>query len=104
MKESDIRDEIVQYLEKKGCMVWLDKQAAGKTKYHFKKSAGVPDILGILRDGTFLGIEVKTAKGKVSESQESFISEASKRYAVCFVVRSLDDVLKYEKDNKMDFR
>lgn len=104
MTEAQIRDEIVEYLEKKGVMVWLDKQVAGKTKYHFKKSKGVPDICGILQDGSFLGIEVKTPKGKLSEDQKTFIKRANKRYAVCFVARSLQDVFDYEKKEKIIFR
>lgn len=105
MTESQIRDQIVEYLEAKGCMVWKDKQVVTKPrKGTMHKSSGVPDICGILRDGTFLGIEVKTPKGKASDIQKEFISKANKRYAICFVARSVDDVIKYEKDNRMDFR
>jgi len=34
--------------------------------------SGVPDIIGILPDGKFLGIEIKSPKGKQTESQNLF--------------------------------
>jgi len=55
---------------------------------------GVPDILGILRDGRLLAIEVKTANGRVSPEQAAWIERANHLGAVAFVARSLDDVKK----------
>ena len=101
LKESEIRDQIIEYLEKKGCMVWKDKQPTRKIRHNFSKSHGTPDILGILRDGTFLGIEVKTENGKIKDNQKKFIKKANQRYAVCFVARSLQDVIDYEKKEKI---
>jgi hypothetical protein len=54
---------------------------------------GVPDILGILKDGRFLGIEVKTATGKLSPHQEKFIQSINNTGGVAFVARSVDDVV-----------
>jgi penicillin-binding protein-related factor A (putative recombinase) len=53
---------------------------------------GVPDILGIYK-GRFLGIEVKTATGKVSPEQEKFLENIRKSGGIGFVARSLDDVI-----------
>jgi len=53
---------------------------------------GVPDILGIYK-GQFLGIEVKTAKGKVRPDQEQFLENIRKHGGIGFVARSLDDVI-----------
>lgn len=95
MKESDIREEILAFLKKKGIMVWKDRQYVGKpTRGSQPTSVGVPDIMGVLNDGTFLGIEVKTPEGRISEAQQDFIDRAIERGAMCFVARSLDDVTK----------
>lgn len=53
---------------------------------------GVPDILGIYK-GQFLGIEVKTEKGKVQPEQEAFLENIRKHGGIGFVARSLDDVI-----------
>ena len=95
MNEFGIRDLIIEYLEKKNIFCWLDRQVVRKpTKGTSSKSKGVPDILGILPDGTFLGIEVKTEDGKVRPEQKVFIERAQSLGAMCFVARSLDDVIK----------
>lgn len=95
MKEFEIRSEIVNFLEKKGLMVWKDPKPASKPgKRAFKKSNGVPDILGILSDGTFFGIEVKRPGEEMSEKQKEFQQRALQRGAMCFVAYSLEDVEK----------
>jgi hypothetical protein len=47
---------------------------------------GVPDILGILPDGKFLGIEVKKNEAsKPNPDQKKFLAEAGELPAVVFV-------------------
>jgi len=66
--------------------------------YHWKNwggmmgTKGVPDILGIYK-GQFLGIEVKTPKGKLSPEQETFLENIRKHGGIGFVARSIDDVI-----------
>lgn len=92
--EFEIRDQIVEFLRKKGIMCWLDRQVVRKpSKGVSSRSKGVPDIMGILSDGTFLGIEVKTEKGLLSEEQASFLAKAQDLGAMCFVARNLQDVI-----------
>ncbi len=56
---------------------------------------GSPDILGMIAPtGRFLGLEVKTVRGKVSENQSRWHEEAVKYGAAVFVVRSLDEALR----------
>jgi hypothetical protein len=54
---------------------------------------GSPDIIGIIRGGRFLGIEVKTAKGKASDLQRSFSTMATGLGAVVFLARSVDEAM-----------
>ena len=54
---------------------------------------GVPDIVGILADGRFLGIEVKTARGKLSPHQERFIANINDSGGLGFVARDVETVI-----------
>ena len=54
---------------------------------------GQPDIVGILPTGTYLGIEIKSGRDKLSEGQISFHSQARKAGAVILVVKDFPDFL-----------
>jgi hypothetical protein len=47
---------------------------------------------GILKDGHFLAIEIKSPTGRVSRHQQHFIDEIAARGGVAFVARSLEEV------------
>lgn len=95
MKEFEIRDQICEFLAKRGIFHWKDRSLVTKPGRGTSSSAkGVPDILGILPDGTFLGIEVKTKDGRIRPEQDRFIKKATDLGGLCFVARSLDDVIK----------
>lgn len=53
---------------------------------------GTADILGLLDDGTFLAVEVKSEKGRLSPEQKVFLSEVKLRGALAIVARSVEDV------------
>ena len=53
---------------------------------------GVPDIVGIFK-GRFLGIEVKTERGKLSDHQKHFIDRINASGGIAFVARSYQDVV-----------
>lgn len=53
---------------------------------------GVADILGLMPDGRFLAIEVKTAKGKQSIYQKHFEDCVKKSNGIYILARSIDDV------------
>jgi hypothetical protein len=54
---------------------------------------GVPDIILVL-SGQFVGLEVKTATGRVSPDQLAFEQDCQKYGARYHVVRSIDDVVR----------
>lgn len=58
-------------------------------KYNIK---GVPDICGIY-NGKPLYIEVKKPGGYPSKEQKEFITRANNEGAICFIARSLDEVI-----------
>ena len=53
---------------------------------------GCPDILGMLRGGRLLAIEVKTTSGRVSEAQAAFLEAVSAHGGLSFVARSVEDL------------
>jgi hypothetical protein len=56
--------------------------------------AGCSDILGQMVDGRFLALEVKAAKGRLTDDQEFFIAKVRANGGVSGVARSIADALK----------
>ena len=99
IKEKEIQNAILDYLAHCPGKFWTNastgiydpvKKCFRRTPRHFV--AGVSDILGVLPDGTFVAIEVKTAKGRVSENQKKFLEDIQRCNGIAFVARSIDDV------------
>ncbi len=53
--------------------------------------AGQPDIMGMLKGGRLLAVEVKRPSGKVTPEQAEFLAKASTNGGCAFVARSIDD-------------
>ena len=53
---------------------------------------GCPDILGMIRGGRMLCIEVKSPTGKLTDHQERFLDMVRANGGVGFVARSIDDL------------
>jgi len=100
LTEKVITQQIRRYLKHIGFFHWKVWQGLGSVK-------GVSDIVGIktvtLSDlirmcqpsekiGIFVAIEVKTAKGKLSEHQDNFIKNVKDAGGIAVVARSTDDV------------
>ena len=89
MKETEIQSQILTYLSFMGVEAWRNNVGRrGGIRFGVK---GMPDIEGCLPDGRYLGIEVKTAKGKLSEDQVRFHKRILRNNGVIFVARSLDE-------------
>jgi len=55
---------------------------------------GCPDVLGQLKDGRLLGVEVKAAKGKLRPEQAVFLERIRRAGGVAFVARDCRDVMR----------
>jgi len=97
MKEVDIQNSICEYLALKKQFFWRQNNAPifsngryfAMPKY---SKHGIPDII-LIKDGIFIGLEVKTPKTKQSDNQKVFeegLKEAGGQY---HVVTSIDDVI-----------
>ena len=103
MLEKDIQNSILEYLWMAGVYCWRNDSVGffdPKRKTFLKRKSrfsvnGVSDILGVLSDGRFLAIEVKTPKTKkrVSKDQKSFLEAINRNNGIGVVVWSLDQVV-----------
>lgn len=84
--EKEITAQIRHYLKLKGIFHWKNWAGLGSSR-------GVADILGSYQ-GKLLAIEVKTARGRISDDQQAFIDRVNQEGGLAFVARSLDDVMK----------
>jgi hypothetical protein len=95
--EKDIQNSICEYLALKKYFFWRQNNTPIMAKGVFRampkySKRGVPDII-LVKDGKFIGIEVKRPKEKQNPSQIQFqkdVEQAGARYIVAY---SLDDVL-----------
>ncbi len=106
--EKEVQDAIMDYLKVKQIYAWVNKTQGTfdpirKTFRRNTTKKGISDILGIMPDGRFLAIEVKspkiklpvTAPSKMKEyaDQIEFLSEITSYGGVAMMVNSLDMVM-----------
>lgn len=101
--EHDVQRAILDYLVLRGIFAWRTNSsttihaAEGGSKRRFFRAHsinGVADILGVLPDGRFMAIEVKSEKGRLNLAQQAFMEAVLANRAVHCVARNLDDVIK----------
>lgn len=100
LKEKQIEKNILAFLEEVG--IHADKvQSTGifDTKKNIFRSSkgkytniGMSDIIGILPNGRYLAIEVKSKTGRPSEHQLKFITTINASKGVAFIARSVEQV------------
>lgn len=88
-KETDIQNQIRDYLRMKGWFVIRHQQSMGSLK-------GLSD-LSALKEGITIYIEVKTSKGYQSEYQKKFQQDIESHGGVYILARGIDDVSDIEK-------
>lgn len=105
MRESEIQAEIKKALALRGTPVWRNAVGFDRaTKVHYGIGLGSPDLVGILplvigpehvgrTLGVFLGVEVKTPIGRLSQDQKRWHTVARDRGALVVVARSVEDAL-----------
>lgn len=93
--EKELQNEILHYLHSSDIFAWRQNTGAFRADKRFIRMGfpGISDIIGILPDGRFLAIEVKSPKGKLTEYQKVFLSEIKANGGVAIIARSLHDVI-----------
>jgi len=92
-EEKQIQNTIEKYLTLKKHFYWKNNTGAFKRDNHFYRfgAVGSPDIC-VVKDGFFIGLEVKTKTGKQSEGQKDFEKRLKEAGGEYYVIKSLEDV------------
>jgi len=96
--EAQIQLAICDYLFLKKYFFWRQNTIPVFSNGRFRSmpkysKTGVPDII-LVRNGTFVGIEVKTKKGVQSENQKKFQKDLEKAGGEYYLVDSLQEIQK----------
>jgi hypothetical protein len=74
---------------------FAERNRDGSTRYiRANTQKGMSDIMGVLRDGRTLAIEVKSRTGRMRPGQEEFLATIRSAGGVAGVVRSVDDAVR----------
>lgn len=90
--------EILLALTAHPAVAWCERMNSGAVRIgkRFVRFGwkGCPDVLGQLKDGRLLGVEVKAAKGKLRPEQAVFLERIRRAGGVAFVARDCRDVMR----------
>lgn len=105
-KENAALVEVLKALKAHPAVAWCERMNSGAARigarfvrFGFK---GCPDVLGQLRDGRLLGVEVKGPTGKLRPEQSVFLERVRGAGGVGFMARNCRDVFcELEKAGRM---
>lgn len=90
--------EVLKALRAHPTVVWCERMNSGAAKVgnRFIRFGwpGCPDVMGQLRDGRLLGVEVKSPTGKLRPEQAVFLDRIRGAGGVAFVAHDLRDVMR----------
>ena len=90
--------EVLKAVRAHPLVAWAERQNSGAAKVggRFIRFGwpGCPDVLGQLKDGRLLGVEVKAAKGRASPEQVAFLERIRGAGGVGFIAHDLRDVVR----------
>ena len=97
--ERDVQSAVLDMLKLRRDVAWFERMNTGGmvnpngqyVRFGFK---GCADILGQMRDGRFLAIEVKRPGAVPTEEQQEFLGRVQRAGGVAFVAWSVDDIAK----------
>lgn len=96
--------EVLLALRAHPMVAWCERMNSGAARMggRFVRFGwtGCPDVLGQLKDGRLLGVEVKAAKGKLRPEQSLFLERIRAAGGVAFVARDCRDVLRQLENNQ----
>lgn len=102
MTERELQNQILEFLTKHPKVGFITKynnlQASKMARRSKYQPSGIPDLIGCMKNGIALYIEVKLPKGRVSSSQQTFLKARVKDHCVAFIARSIDDCIDAFKD------
>lgn len=88
--------EVLKALKTHPAVSWCERMNSGAVRMGARfvrfGFVGCPDVLGQLRDGRLLGVEVKAPKGKLRPEQSIFLERVRCAGGVAFVARDLREL------------
>ena len=95
--ESGALREVLIALTAHSAVAWCERMNSGAAKIgnRFVRFGwkGCPDVLGQLKDGRLLGVEVKAEKGRLRPEQTIFLERIRLAGGVAFMARNCLDVM-----------
>lgn len=103
MTEAELQAEILLAVgSRPDCRIWRNNTGVGRTLSGDRVIrfglVGSADLLGILRGGRFLAVEVKTKRGRQSESQRNFQRMIESMGGVYVLARDVQTVVEVIDD------
>lgn len=94
MAESAIVYACLEHLALRGIFSWRNNTGAVEVEGRYIRYGlpGSPDILGILPDGKFLGVECKTPEGRQRRLQKRFQGATEENRGIYILARSSADL------------
>ena len=90
--------EVLKALKAHPAVCWCERMNSGAARVggRFVRFGftGCPDVLGQLRDGRLLGVEVKAPRGKLRPEQAVFLERINGAGGLAFVARDCRDVIR----------
>lgn len=88
--------EVLKALTAHPAVAWCERMNSGAARIgkRFVRFGwkGCPDVLGQLKDGRLIGVEVKAPKGKLRPEQAVFLERIRRAGGVAFMARNCRDV------------
>lgn len=90
--------EVLKALRAHPAVIWCERMNSGAARVGGRfirfGFTGCPDVLGQLRDGRLLGVEVKAPKGKLRPEQAVMLERIADAGGVAFVAHDCRDVIR----------
>ena len=90
--------EVLKALRTHPAVAWAERMNSGAAKVEGRFIRfgwrGCPDVLGQLKDGRLLGVEVKSPTGRLRPEQAFFLERVRGAGGVAFTARDCRDVLR----------
>src|SRR5687768_8866491 len=100
--EQQIQAAILALLRMHGIFCWKSNTTGvyDPTREMFRTNhyKGVSDIIGVMKGGRLIAVEVKRPGGKSSFEQQTFIDSINENGGLAFVAHSVDEVQEKLKD------
>lgn len=94
--------EVLKALRTHPNVAWIERMNSGAFKISSRfvrfGFVGCPDLIGMMRNGRFIGVEVKSQKGRLRPEQAMFLELVRANGGIAFVARDCRDVFKYLED------